>query len=83
MPVSTNVLPASGPSPGGGPSSSKPQAERAQVVDQRAHLRVGELVVDQLGDASARCPGVSAICSGVAASSASIVRKLLRRGCGR
>ena len=54
------------------------QAEPAQVVDQRAHLLVGELVVDQLRRRSGRCPGVSAICSGVAASSASIGAEVLR-----
>ena len=75
MPVSTNVLPASGPSPGGGPSSSK-RRTAAQLVDQRPQLV-------ELASGSARAtigpmPGVSAICSGVAASSASTVRKLLR-----
>ena len=49
VPVSTKVWSRSGPSPGGGPSCSRWSPICAQVVEQRAHLLVGELVVDQLG----------------------------------
>ena len=72
VPVSTNVWPASGPSPGGGPSSSK-RRNGAQVVDQRRICSSSSW--EWISSATiGPIPGVSAICSGVAASSASIVR---------
>ena len=44
VPVSTSVLPASGPSDGAGPSSCEAQAGLAQIVDQSAHALVLQLL---------------------------------------
>ena len=51
------------------------QPERAQVGDQRAHLRRRRAARGSAPRRSARSPASRAICSGVAASSASIERK--------
>ena len=79
VPVSTSVLPASGPFAGRRALLLEAQPGCAQVVDQRAHLLVGELLVDQRGHLrpDARASPRSARAS--AASSASIVRKRCAR----
>ena len=48
VPVRTKVFSASGPSPGGGPSSSKRRPSPAQIGDELPHLRIGQLLVDQV-----------------------------------
>ena len=75
MPVSTNVLPASGPSPGGGPSLLEAHALR-RAGRRSARASAASASWSWISSAIfGPMPGVSSICSGVAASSASIERK--------
>ena len=75
VPVMTKVLPASGPSvPGRRPGLLELQAVLAQAGDQLAGAVLGQGLDDRLGQ-DRPDPGVSVTCSGVASSSASMVRK--------
>ncbi len=78
VPVSTSVRPASGPSEGGGPSSSKrsPISRRSAI---RLRMRSSSSCARIDCAIFSPMPGVSAISSGEAASSASMSRKRCAR----
>ena len=80
-PVSTSVLPFSGPSDGAGPSSRKRRPALLQVLDQRAHALVVELRADQAAIFSPT-RGLRDLLGG-GARAARRRRESAARGCGR
>ena len=82
VPVSTSVRPASGPSPGGGPSASSRTCGRRSSISARS-CSVGELLVDQPGDDRADPGRLRRSARRVAASSASVVPELLGEAAAR